>query len=150
MKIFFFMPQTEKIPLNNPYFRAKSKLPIFKNGQFSKHFFWDFFGPKIFKKMKNVMGKKFWKCFWHSKKYFFGHFLWKKIQKTFGKFLKGEKFFKIFFELFFKKVSENIFFEFFKTFSHNILHLFETFWSKKKCPPNCPFSKTDSFGFVFK
>ena len=49
--------------------------------------------------------KSFGNVFDTQNYFFFRTLFLKKIQKKFGKFFKGEKFFKIFFEFFFLKVS---------------------------------------------
>ena len=87
-------------PQSNVYFRAKPNLSVFENGQFSGHFFLD---QKLKKNVK-CYGEKVLEFFLTLKKNFFsGHFFSKKIQKKFGKFFKGVKFFKMFFYFFFKK-----------------------------------------------
>ena len=90
-------------PLGNPYFRAKPKLSVFENEQFS---------GQNFQTNVKCYGEKVLEIFLTLKKKFFsGHFFSKKIQKKFGKFFKGEKFFKMFFYIFFKKsvLKKNVF-----------------------------------------
>ena len=55
-------------PRSNPYFKAKPKLSVFENGQFSGHFFFD---QKFFKKCKMLWGKSFGIFFDTQKKFFF-------------------------------------------------------------------------------
>ena len=116
-------------PLSNSYFRAKPKLSVFENGQFSGHFFF----TKNFQKNVKCYKEKVLEIFLTLKKKFFsGHFFWKKVQKKFGKFFKGEKFFKIFSEFLFKKsVLKKHFFwvskKFPKLFPHNILHFLKIY-----------------------
>ena len=110
------------------------KLSVFENGQFSGHFFLD---QKFKKKCKMLWGKSFGIFLTLKKKFFSGHFFSKKIQKKFGKFFKGKKFFKMFFYFFFKKsvLKKKHFLsvkKIPKLFPHNILHFFLNFWSKKK------------------
>ena len=45
----------EENPRSNPYFRAKPKLSVFENGQFSRHFFYQ----KVSRKCKMLWGKSF-------------------------------------------------------------------------------------------
>ena len=114
-------------PRSNPYFRAKPKLSVFENGQFSGHFF---FTKNVKKENVKCYGEKVLEIFLTlTKNFFSGHFFCKKVQKKFGKFFKGEKFFKIVFLLFFsKKVSwKKIFFECqnnFQNFFHITFYIF--------------------------
>ena len=120
------------------------------NLAFYSHFFW----TKYFQKNIKCYEAKVLKFFLTLKKnhFFRTLFLKKKLKKTF----KGEKFFWIVSEFYFKKsfLEKNVFFKCQKTFSkiflHNILHLFQTFLVQKKCVPNCPLFKTDSFGFSLR
>ena len=62
-------------PLSNPYFRAKPKLSVFENGQFSGHFF---FHQKFSQKCKMLWGKSFGNFFDTQKKIFFRTLFLKK------------------------------------------------------------------------
>ena len=113
-------------PLSNPHFWAKPKLSVFENGQFSEPFF---YYQKFSKKCKML------------------------CRKSFGIFFDIQK--KLFLNFFSKKVSWKKFFlsvkKLFKTFPPQHFAFFLNFSAqKKKCPLNCPFSKTDSFGFSLK
>ena len=55
-------------PVSNPYFKAKPKLSVFENGQFSGHFFLD---PKFSNKCKMLWGKSFRNFFDTQKRFFF-------------------------------------------------------------------------------
>ena len=94
--------------LSNPYFRAKPKLPVFENGQFSGHFFLD---QKFSKKCKMLWGKSFGNFFDTQKNVFFQEIFFekkvKKILKNFSPLKNFPNFFWIFFE---KKCPEKKFF----------------------------------------
>ena len=113
-------------PRSNHYFKAKPKLSVFENGQFSGHFFLD---QKFKKKCQMLWGKKFWNFFWHSKKFFFKTLFFKKqFKKNLENFLRAKSFSKLFFTFFQKKCPEKKFFlsvkKISKLFPHNILHFF--------------------------
>ena len=81
-------------PRSNPYFRAKIKLSVFENGQFSGHFFLD---QKFSKKCKMLCGKSFENFFDTQKKLFFQDtFLEKNIFFNFKNFFAPQKFSKFF------------------------------------------------------
>ena len=70
MRTFWYRVGRES-PRSNPYFRAKPKLPVFENEQFSGHFFLD---QKFKKKCKMLWGKRFGNFFDTQKLFFSGHF----------------------------------------------------------------------------
>ena len=82
--------------------RQNQNCPFLKTDSLADTFFW----TKNLKKNVKYYGEKVLEIFLTLKKNFFsGHFFLKKSKKNFGKFFKGEKFFKIFFTFFQKKVS---------------------------------------------
>ena len=99
-----------------------------------------FFWTKHFATNVKCYGEIFLKIFLTLKKNFF-------FRTLFGKFFRGEKFFKIFFEFCSKKsVRKKLLFECQKKFQKFFLTTFYIVWKivwPKKYPLNCPFSKTD-------
>ena len=69
-------------PRSNPYFKAKLKLSVFENGQFSGHCFLD---QKCLKKCKMLWGKSFGNFFDTQKKFFFRTLFLKKNSKQIWK-----------------------------------------------------------------
>ena len=69
-------------PRSNPYFKAKPKLSVFENGQFSGHFFLD---QKFKKQCKMLWGKSFGIFFDTQKKIFFRTLFFKKNSKKIWK-----------------------------------------------------------------
>ena len=103
-------------PCSKPYFRAKVKVSVFGNGQFSRHLI-------FYKKSFFVEKKTFWHL-WTSTLFFWKKsiFLFLKKKCFFGKFFFEEFFIKIskifpptkklsnFFEIFSKKFPQKTFF----------------------------------------
>ena len=136
---------------SNPYFKAKPKLFVFENRQFS----WRFFGTKNFQTNEKCYREKVWKFFWLSKNFFFpGQFFWKQIQKKFGNFFEEKSFSKCFLDFCSKKYPEKKFFLSVKNTFPNLFpiafYISLNIFVPKKSLLNCLFFKTNSFGFDLK
>ena len=158
--------------LSNPYFKAKPKLCVFVNGQFSGHFFGKFFlilkkfsplkhFPNFVFFQKRVLKKTFFfECQKHFQNFFFITFynvlsvrsvIWlvgphlSNWSRAF--LLKHTKFTNHVNLVCFKRNERD---QLERLARLQTLYCFESFLSKKKCQLNCSLSKTNSFSFALK
>ena len=103
--------------------RQNQNCPFLKTDSLADTFFW----TKNFKKIQNVMWKKFWKCFWHSKNCFFRTLFFKKNSKKILKNFSPLKKFPNVFWIFFKKFQK-----YFQNFSSEHFTFFWKFLATKK------------------